>query len=125
MWKKYLHNGGHQILGWRTRTRHEKRKFFQGLPYEGPVFTKTVITWSFGVCSRPNSIQNARDECGNLENTSGLHRSPRGPSNSAPKLDFSPLKVKEHHLPLLFRQVSEPIVTPLEGNPRDYGEYKR
>ena len=51
-------------------------------------------------------------------------RSPGGPSNSAPKQDFLPLNVKEHHLPLLFKQVSEPIGTPLEGYPRDYGEYK-
>ena len=47
-----------------------------------------------------------------------------GPSNSAPRQDFLPLKVKEHHLALLLRQVSESIRTPLEGNPRDYGEYK-
>ena len=111
-------------MGRRARTRHEKMKFFQGLPYKGPVFTKTVITWSFGVRFGPTSTQNARDERGNLENTSGLRRRPGGPSNSAPKQDFLPLKVKEHHLPLLFRQVSEPIGTPLEGNPRDYGEYK-
>ena len=41
-----------------------------------------------------------------------------------PKQDFFPFKNKEDHLPLLFRQVSEPIGTPLEGNPRDYGKYK-
>ena len=124
MWKQYLHYGGHKIFGRRTKTCHEKMKFFQGLPYKGPVFTKTVITLSFGVHFRPNSIRNARDERGNLENTSGLRRRPRGPSNSAPKLDFLPLTVKEHHLPLLFRQVFEPIGTALEGNPREYGEYK-
>ena len=38
--------------------------------------------------------------------------------------DFLPLKVKEHHLQLLFTQVSESIGTPLEGNSRDYGDYK-
>ena len=47
-----------------------------------------------------------------------------GTLNSAPRQDFLPLKVKEHHLSLLFTQVSEPIGTALEGNPRDYGEYK-
>ena len=50
--------------------------------------------------------------------------SPGEPSNSATKQDFLPLNVKEHHLPLLFRHVSEPIGTPLEGNLRDYGVYK-
>ena len=124
MWKQYLHFGANKILGWRARTCHEKMKFFQGLPYKGPVFTKMVITWSFGFCFVPTSTQNARDKHGNLENTSGICRSPGGPSNSAPKLDFLPLTVKEHHLPLLFRQVSESSGTPLEGNPRDCGDYK-
>ena len=79
---------------------------------------------SFGVRFGPISTQNARDERVNLENTSGLRRRHEGRSNSAPRQDFLPLKVKEHHLPLLFRQVSEPIGTPLEVNPRDYGDYK-
>jgi hypothetical protein len=95
MWQQYLHYGGHKILGQRTRTRHDKMKFFQGLPYEGLVLTKTVITVSFGVRFGPTSTQNARDETGNIENTFGLRRSP-----------------------------GEPIGTPLEGNLRDYGEYK-
>ena len=90
----------------RTRTRNEKMKFFQNLPYKGPMFTKTVITSSFGVRYRPTSTQNARDKHGKLENTSGLRRRPEGPSNSAPKQDVLPLKVKEHRLPLLFTQVS-------------------
>ena len=123
MWKQYLHYGGPKVLRRRARTRHEKMKLFQGLPYKGPVFTKMVITFSFGVRFGLPSTQNARDGCGNLENTSGLRRRPGGPSNSAPKLDFLPLTVKEHHLPLLFRQVSESIGTPLEGNTRDYGQY--
>ena len=110
-------------MGQRGRLRHEKMKFFQGLRYKAPVFTKTVITWSFGVRFGPTSTQNAHNERGNLENTSGLHRRPGGPSNT-PQLDFLPLKVKEHHLPQLFRQVSESIGTPLEGNPRDYCDYK-
>ena len=111
-------------MGRRARTRHEKMKFFQGLPYEGPMFTKMVITLSFGVRFGPASTQNARDERANLQNSSGLWRRPRGRTNSAPRQDFLPLKVKEHHLPLLFRKVSEPIGTPLEGNLRDYREYK-
>ena len=111
-------------MGWRARTCHEKIKFFQGLPYKARMFTKMVITWSFLVPFVPTSTQNARDKHGNLENTSGLRRRPGGPSNSAPKLDFLPLIVKEHHLPLLFRQVSESIGTRLEVNPRDYVEYK-
>ena len=83
-----------------------------------------VITWSFEVRFGPTSTQNARNEHENLENSSSLWRRPGGPTNSAPSLDFLPLKVKEHHLQLLFRQVSESIGIPLEGNPRDYGEYK-
>ena len=111
-------------MGRRARTCYEKMKFFQGLPYKGPVFTKTVITLSFGVSFGPTSTQNTHDERGNLENTSGFRTRPGLPSNSATKQDFLPLNVKEHHLPLLFRHVSEPIGTPLEGNLRDYGEYK-
>ena len=124
MWKQYLHYGGHKKIWWRTRKRHEKMKFFQGLAYEGPVFTKTVITLSFRVCFGPTGTQYGCDVCGDLENTSSLHRRPGGTSNSAPKKDFLPLKFKEHHFLLLFKQVSEPTGTPLEGNPRDYGEYK-
>ena len=99
-------------------------KFFQQLPCEGPVFTTTVITLSFRVRFGPTSIPNARDERGNLENTFDLCRSPEGPSNLAPRQDFLPLKDKVYHLPLLFRQVYKHIGTPLEGNSRDYGEYK-
>ena len=106
----------------RANTRHEKMKFFQGLPYKGPMFTKAVITLSSGVHFRPNCIRNARDDRGNLENTFGLRKRPRRPSNSAPKEEFLTLKVKEHHLLLLFRQISKPIGTPLEGNPREHGE---
>ena len=124
MWKQYLHYGRDKILGWRARTRHEKIKFFQGLTNKAPMFTKMVITWSFVVRFVPRSTQNARGKHGNLENTFGVRRRPEGPSNLAPKQHFLPLKVKEHYLPLLFTQVSEPIVTPLDGNPRDYGEYK-
>ena len=92
--------------------------------YKRPVFTKTVITWSLGVRFVPTSTRNGRHERGNLENPSVLCRRPGGPSYSAPKLGFFSLIVKEHHLPLLFRQVSESIGTPLEGNPRDCGDYK-
>ena len=99
-------------MGRRARTHNEKMKFFQRLPYKGPVFTKTVITLSFGVRFGPTITQNAREERGNVENPSGLRRRPGAPPNSAPKLHFLPLKVKEHHLPLLFRHVSEPVGTP-------------
>ena len=77
---------------------------------------------SFGVHFGPTSTQNARDEHGNVEITSGLCGSHGGSSSSAPKQEFLPLKVKERHLPQLFRKVFEPIGTPLEGNPREYGE---
>ena len=110
-------------MGRRARTCHEKMYFFERLPYKGQVFTKTVITWSFIVRFGATSSQNARNEHGNLENTFGLRKRPGGPSNTATKMDFLPLKVKVHHLPLLFRQVSEHICTPLEGNPRDYCDY--
>ena len=83
-----------------------------------------AITWSLGVRFGPTSTQNARNVHENLENSSSLWRRPGGPTNSAPSLDFLPLKVKEHHLPLLFRQVSKSIGTRLGGNPRDYVEYK-
>ena len=49
-------------------------KFFEGLPYEGLVFANMVITLSFGVRFGPTSTQNAREENGNLENTSGLSK---------------------------------------------------
>ena len=51
-----------------------KMKFFQGLPYKGPVFTKTVITLSFRVHFGPTSTKNARDEHGNLEYTNRLRQ---------------------------------------------------
>ena len=90
MWKQYLHYEGHKMLGRRARTRHEKMKLFQGLPYKVPAFTKTVITWSFGFRFEPTSTQNARDERGNLEKTSGLYRMPGGPSNSVLSWTFRP-----------------------------------
>ena len=111
-------------MGQHAKTRHEEMNFFQGLPYKGPVFTKTVITLSSGAHFGPTSTQNARDECGNLENTSILGWRAEETSNSAPKQDFFRRKVKEHHLPLIFRKVSKPIGTPSEGNPRYYGQYK-
>ena len=74
MWKQYLHYGGHKILGWRARTRHEKIKFFQGLPYKAPMFTKMVITWSFVVRFVPTSTQNARGERANPKIIPGLRQ---------------------------------------------------
>ena len=69
--------------------------FFQGLPYKGPVFTKTVITLSFGAHFGPTNTQNARDERGNLENTSILGWRAEETSNSAPKQDFFPMGGKK------------------------------
>ena len=111
MWKQYLQYRGHKISGRCGEKRHGKVKFFQGLPYNGPVFTKTVITLSFGVRFGPTSTQNARDERANPENTPSLRQEAGSNLKFGLKQDFLPLKVKEHHSPLLFGQVSEPIGT--------------
>jgi hypothetical protein len=86
-------------------------KFFQGLPQNGPVFTKTVITLSFGVRFGPTSTQNACSDRGNPENTPSLRQDARSTLKFSFKQDFLGLKVKEHHSPLFFGQVSEPICT--------------
>ena len=88
--KKYLHYGGHKILGRRAGTRHGTMKFFQGLPYKGPVFTKTVITLSFGVRVGPTSTQTARGERANLENTPRLRQEARSTLKFSFKQDFWP-----------------------------------
>ena len=75
------------------------------------MFTKTVITLSFGVRFGPTSTQNARDERANPENTPRLRQEARSTLKFGLKQDFLALKVKEHHSPLLFGQVSEPIGT--------------
>ena len=84
-------------------------KFFQELPSNGPVFTKTVITLSSGVRFGPTSTQNARGERANPENTPGLRQDAKCALKFGLKQDFLGLKVKEHHSPLFFGQVSEPI----------------
>ena len=111
MWKQYLHYRGHKISGRWGKKRHGKMKFFQGLPYNSPVFTKTVITLSFGVRFGPTSTQNARGECANPKKLPACARRPGVPANSALSRTFWPLKVKEHHSPLFLGQVSEPIGT--------------
>jgi hypothetical protein len=75
------------------------------------VFTKTVITLAFGVRFGPTSTQNARGKRGNLENTPGLHQDAQSTLKFGLKQDFLGLKVKEHHSPQFFGQVSEPIGT--------------
>ena len=61
-------------MGQRARTRHEKMKFFQGLPYEGLVFTKTVIALSFRVRVGPRSTQTSRGKRANPENNPGFRQ---------------------------------------------------
>jgi hypothetical protein len=75
------------------------------------VFTKTVITLSFGVRFGPTSTQNARGDCGNPENSTRLRQDARSTLKFGFKQDFLGLKVKEYHSPLFFGQVSEPIGT--------------
>ena len=91
--------------------RLKKMKFFQGPPYKGSVFTKTVIILSFGVRVGPTSSQTAHGERPNPENTPRLRQEARSTLKYCLKQDFLALKVKEHHSPLFFRQVSEPIGT--------------
>ena len=75
------------------------------------MFTKMVITLSFGVRVGPTSTQTARGERANLENTPGLHQEARSTLKFGLKQDFLALKFKEHHSSLFFSQVSEPIGT--------------
>ncbi len=111
MWKKYLQYRGHKISWHSGEKRHGKVKFFEGVPYNGPVFTKTVITLSFGVRFGPTSTRNAQSEHANPENTPRLCQDAWSTLKFGLKQDFLALKVKEHHSPLLFGQVSEPVGT--------------
>jgi hypothetical protein len=88
------------------------------------VFTKTVITLSFGVRFGPTSTQNAHDKHANPENTPRLRQEARSTLKVGLKQDFLGLKVKEHHSPLFFGQVSEPLALPFERNSRDYVDYR-
>ena len=72
---------------------------------------KMVIILSFGVRVGPTSSQTARGERLNPENTPRLRQEARSTLKYILKQDFLALKVKEHHLSLFFRQVSEPIGT--------------
>ena len=92
MWKQYLHYRGHKISGRWGKKRHGKMKFFQGLPYNSPVFTKTVITLSFGVRFGPTSTQNARSERANPEKTPSLHQEARSTLKFGLKQDFLALE---------------------------------
>ena len=99
------------MLGHCGEKRHGKLKFFQGLPYNGPVYTRTVITLSSGVRFGPTSTQNARGERANPKITPRLRQEAQSTLKFSVKQDFLALKVKEHDSPLLFEQVSEPICT--------------
>ena len=99
------------MLGHCREKRHGKLKFFQGLPYNGPVYTRTVITLSSGVRFGPTSTQNARGERVNPKITPRLRQEAQSTLKFSVKQDFLALKVKEHDSPLLFEQVSEPICT--------------
>ena len=86
-------------------------KYFQGLPLNGQMFTKTVIILSFGDRVGPISTQTARGESVNPKNTHRLRQEAWSTHKFSLKQDILALKVKEHHPLLFFRQVSEPIGT--------------
>ena len=75
------------------------------------MFTKTVITLTFGDRDGPKSIQTARGERADPENTLGLRQEARSTLKFGLKHDSLALKVKEHHSPQFFGEVSEPIGT--------------
>ena len=70
-----------------------------------------VITLSFGVRFVPTSNQTARGERANPENTPRLRQEAKSTIKFGLKQDFLAMKVNEHHWPLFFGQVSEPIGT--------------
>ena len=75
------------------------------------MLTKTVLILSLGVRVGPTSSQTARGECLNPQNTPRLREEARSTLRYGLKQEFLALKVKEHHLLLFFRPVSEPIGT--------------
>ena len=77
-------------------------KYFQGLPYNGQMFTKRVIILSFGARVGPTSSHTACGERLNPENTSRLREEARSTLRYGLKQDFLALKVKEHHSSLFF-----------------------
>ena len=86
-------------------------KFFKGLPQNGPMFTKMVIILSFGVRVGPTITQTAYSELAISENSPRLHPETHSTLKFGLKQDFLALKVKEHHSPMFFGQLSEPIGT--------------
>ena len=86
-------------------------KYFQGLPQNGQMLTKTAIILSLGVRVGPTSSQTARGESLNPENNLHLREEARSTLRYGLKQDFLALKIKEHHSSLFFRQVSKPIGT--------------
>ena len=84
-------------------------KYFQGLPQNGQMLTKTVIILPLGVLVGPISTQTPRGERVNPKKTPRLHQEARSTLKFSLKHDFLALKVKEHHSSLFFRLVSEPI----------------
>ena len=75
------------------------------------MFTEMVITLSFGVRVGSTSTQTTHGERVNPENTPYLRQEARITLKHGLKQDILVLKVKEHHSPLFFGQVSEPIGT--------------
>ena len=88
------------------------------------MFTKTVITLSFGVRVGPTSSQTARGERLNPENTPRLRQEARSALKYSLKQDFLALKVKEHHSSLFSDKFLNPLALPFEGNSRDYVAYR-
>ena len=88
------------------------------------MFTRTVITLSFGVRVRPTSTQTTRSECVNLANTPRLCQEAQSTLKFGLKHDFLALKVEEHHWPLLWDKFMNPLALPFEGNSRDYVGYR-
>ena len=112
------------MLGHCREKRHGKLKFFQGLPYNGPVYTRTVITLSSGVRFGHTSTQNARSERAYAKNALGFRQEAQSTLKLSVKQDFLALKVKEHHSSLFSNKFLNPLALPFEGNSRDYVAYR-
>ena len=88
------------------------------------MFTKTVITLSFGVRVGPTSTQTARGERANPKITFRLRQEAWSTLKFSLKRDFLALKVKEHHSSLFLHKFLNPLARPFEGNSRDYVAYR-
>ena len=99
-------------------------KYFQGLPKNGHMLTKTVIILPLGVLVGPISTQTPRGERVNPKKTPRLHQEARSTLKFSLKRDFLALKVKEHYSSMFVRQVLNPLALPFEGNSRDYVSYR-